>query len=74
MGTQADAGKFDARSEQLRNADVRRRAYSEAVRTARFVERLADLSPEGFTAVVEALSQGDRALANQILRLWGIWR
>lgn len=40
---------------------------------AQIIQRIAFTRPIGFEELVKAITQGDKSLARQILRLWGIW-
>lgn len=74
LDTPAAIGTDAALGMHVRNSHLRRRAYAEAVSILRFVERARDTSPETFAGLVKAISKGDRAIEDQIFRLWGIRR
>lgn len=71
MDTQDNAGSGVSFGQYLRDFDILGRTPSEI---ARGVSELAYSRPEAFTALAKAIAPGNRALEDQILRMWGIRR
>lgn len=68
MDTSDYVGGEFAEGQRIRDVDLFRADL------AKDIHGIAYARPEGFTRLVEAISNGDRSLANKVLRVWGIWR
>lgn len=70
MDTQNDVGSEAAFRKLLYYTNIRYGEFNECVRRLRQHGTYA--SVERFAALLEAVAQGDRAEADQVLREWGI--
>lgn len=68
MDASFDVGKEHASGYLFRNIDLRGKT------PAYICNWLSYTRPVAFAALVKAISRGDRAVENKILRLWGIRR